>query len=390
MLVGSFSRRKDSSLSKIFKRRKKMKKLFVLIGSILFLSIMLISYSKDSNPVEPQTKILTEEVKVQLESAADKVFMEVSTPGMIALISVEGEGDYIIKRGVSNKETGEPMSENHYFRIASNTKTFTGAAVLILVDQGKINLDSTISYYLPEYNVPNGDKITVRMLGNMTSGLYNYSDDEGFWSSFRESNFLMTFPPDSLLAIAFRHPSNFAPGTKYEYCNTNIVLLGLLMEKVTGKPVKQVIDEKVIQPLNLKNTYWPDSNFLLSPYSHGYNSDFMGTLIDVTNWNPSWGYTAGVLISTIPDMKIWAKAVAEGKLLSEQMKLERFNWVKDHYGFCVMKVNDWVGHPGTIFGYNSHVFYNSVKKITLIIFANTDTGFPVEYFSDAFRNILDN
>jgi D-alanyl-D-alanine carboxypeptidase len=367
-----------------------MKKLFVLIGSILFLSIMLISYSKDSNPVEPQTKILTEEVKAQLESAADKVFMEVSTPGMIALISVEGEGDYIIKRGVSNKETGEPMSENHYFRIASNTKTFTGAAVLILVDQGKINLDSTISYYLPEYNVPNGDKITVRMLGNMTSGLYNYSDDEGFWSSFSASNFLMTFPPDSLLAIAFRNPSNFAPGTKYEYCNTNIVLLGLLMEKVTGKPVKQVIDEKVIQPLNLKNTYWPDSNFLLSPYSHGYNSDFMGTLTDVTNWNPSWGYTAGVLISTIPDMKIWAKAVAEGKLLSEQMKLERFNWVEDHYGFCVMKVNDWVGHPGTIFGYNSHVFYNSVKKITLIIFANTDTGFPVEYFSDAFRNILDN
>lgn len=365
-----------------------MKKLFVSIGVILFSSIILISCSKDSSLVASKNKILTDELKAKLEAAADCVFMHVSTPGMIALISAEGEKDFFIKRGVSNIETGEPMNENNYFRIASNTKTFTGTAVLILVDEGKINLEKSISYYLPEYHVPNGDLITVRMLGNMTSGLYNYSGDAGLWSSYYASNCLMTFPPDSLLAIAFRHPSSFPPGTSYEYCNTNTVLLGLLMEKVTGKPADQVIEEKVIQPLNLKNTYWGGLFFLSSPYTHGYNAD-MGSLKDATNWNPSWGYTAGALISTIPDLKIWAKALVEGKLLSEQMKTERFTWINNHYGFCVMKVNDWIGHSGIISGYNSHVIYNSSKKITLIVYTNLDTGLPVESFSAAFRGILD-
>ena len=365
-----------------------MKKLLIYTGIVLCLSMIIISCSKENISYEQPVTILTREREAALEAAADSVFMTVSAPGMIALISVEGEGDYIIKRGVSNIVTLEPMNENNYFRIASITKTFTGTAVLVLADEGKINLDSTISYYLPEYNVPNGNLITIRMLGNMTSGLYNYTDDPGIWIELYESNFTKTYTPDTLLAIAFAQPVKFPPGTMYDYCNTNTVLLGLLMEKVTGKTAKQVIEEKVIHPLNLQNTYWPASVFLFSPYTHGYNTGF-GKLLDATNWNPSWGYTAGALISTIPDLKLWAKALAEGKLLSEAMKLERFTWVQNHYGFCIMKVDNWVGHPGTMFGYNSHVFYNSAKKITLIVNVNMDSGTPVEYFSSAFRKILD-
>ncbi len=369
----------------------KMKKILVSVVSVLFLSTILISCVKDNDPVTPvapRNMILTKNVKSQLQAAADSVFMQVSAPGMIALISADGEGDFIIKRGVSNLASGEPMNENNYFRIASNTKTFTGLAILRLVDEGMINLDSTISHYLPELNIPNGYLITIRMLGNMTSGLFNYSDDEGLWTTFLASNYIMQFPPDTLLAIAFRHPTNFPPGTNWEYCNTNIVLLGLLMEKVTGRSAKQVIAEKVLQPLNLNNTYWPNTFFLFAPYVHGYTAN-TGALMDATNWNPSWGYTAGILISKISDLKMWAIAVADGRLLSEQMKAERFNWVGNHYGFCVMKAGNWIGHPGTMFGYNSHVFYNTVKKITLIILVNMDTGTPVEYFSDAFRTILD-
>lgn len=89
-------------------------------------------------------------------------------------------------------------------------------------------------------------------------------------------------------------------------------------------------------------------------------------------------------------MKIWAKAVAEGTLLSKQMQAERFKWVDDHYGFCVMKAGiNWVGHAGTIFGYNSHVFYNTEKKMTYIVLVNKETGQPVEKFTEAFMGILD-
>jgi D-alanyl-D-alanine carboxypeptidase len=348
--------------------------------------ICLVSVSCGSDA--PVPKILTEATKAQLETAADAVYAQLKPPGMIALVSVEGEGDFIIKRGVSNRETGRAMNEDYYFRIASNTKTFTGAALLILADEGWINLDKSIASYLPEYNIPNGDRITVRMLGNMTSGLFNYTDDTEFLVPFFESGCSLTFTPAELLAVAFRHLPNFEPGEKYEYCNTNTVLLGLLLEKRTGKPAKQVIEEKVIRPMGLTHTYWPDSVSLATPYTNGYTvSD--GVTVDATGWNPSWGYTAGILVSTFADMKIWAKAVAEGTLLSEQAKAERFKWINNHYGFCVMNVDNWIGHPGTMFGYNSHVLYNKGKKITLVILVNMDTGTPVEFFSSAFRAILD-
>lgn len=366
-----------------------MKKVWGYIGMMVFLCTLLAGCTKEKGSEIQMNRILTSERKAALEAAADSVFMAVNAPGMIALISVEGEGDYIIRRGVSSLVTGEPMNENSYFRIASITKTFTGTAVLILADEGKISLDSVISHYLPQYAIPNGDSITVRMLGNMTSGLYNYTDDPNMWLSYYESNFSKSFPPDTLLAIAFRHPVKFRPGAMFDYCNTNTILLGLLLEKVTGQPAAQVIEEKVIRPAGLKHTYWPKTVFLFSPYFHGYNAGY-DKLLEATNWDPSWGFTAGALISTIPDLKIWAKALAGGKLLSPAMKAERFTWVQDHYGFCVMKTGNWVGHPGSIFGYNSHVFYNSSLKTTIIILVNMDTASPVEVFSNAFRHILDN
>ena len=343
--------------------------------------------------VQLPPKVLTQDVKAQLEAATDTVFAQVNPPGMIALLSVDGEDDYYIRRGVSDRLSGAPMNEEHYFRIASNTKTFTGAATLILADEGMINLDMPIATYLPEYNIPNGDLITVRMLGNMTSGLFNYSDDEQFLDPFIASGYSLAYTPQQLLATAFLHPPYFlpGPGAKHKYCNTDIVLLGLLIEKVTGKSARQVIDEKVIQPMGLAHTYWPDSGALVAPYTRGYTGPYDGgNLLDASTWNPSWGYTAGALVSTFADMKIWARAVADGSLLSERAQGERFKWVDDQYGFCVMKVGHWIGHPGTRYGYNSHILFHTEKQIALVILVNQaipDT--PVEYFSAALRTILD-
>jgi D-alanyl-D-alanine carboxypeptidase len=361
-----------------------MKKLLICLVAGLCLCTVNLSCSKKSTS---PNQVLTTERLAALEKAADSVFITVAAPGMMALISAEGEGDYIIKRGVSNIVTDDPMDVNQYFRIASNTKTFTGAAVLILADEGKISLDSSISYYLPEKHVPNGNRITIRNLGTMRSGLYDYAGDSLMWADFKNSGFTEYFPPDTLLAKAFRYGVKSDPGKFTDYCNTNIILLGLLLEKVTGKPVSQVIEEKVIGPMNLSETFWPESMYLFAPYLHGYTY-YYGTCMDATNWNPSWGYSAGIMISTIPDMKIWAKADANGALLSDKMKTERFNFI-DGYGFCLEKAGDWVGHPGTIRGYNSHVLYNTVKKIALIIVVNQDSEAPVEGFSAAFRRILE-
>lgn len=335
--------------------------------------------------------ILTEKVKSELSATADKVFVETGTPGMIALISVEGEPDFILARGASNLISNDPMSADNAFRIASVTKTFTGTAVLMLADQGLINLDASVAFYLPEYNIPSGNLITIRMLGNMTSGLFNYSEDEQMWQQFAASGYTLTFPPDSLLALSFRHPLNFAPGTQYEYCNTNTVLLGLLIEKISGKPAGQYIHENITVPLGLNSTYFGGSFFMNPPYTHGYAITETG-LADATNWNPSWGYTAGAIISNLQDMKKWAKHLANGDLLSDAAKAERFTFGPEKYGFCIesIKYKDdfWVGHPGTIPGYNTQVWYNKADKITLVINANTDNELPAQTLLIAFIVLL--
>ncbi|HNW73124.1 MAG: serine hydrolase [Bacteroidales bacterium] len=363
-----------------------MRTLCSALTAIMVFAVLLTSCEKKENSYQSPT-ILTREMKAKLEAAADSVFLQVWTPGMIAYFSVEGEGDYIITRGVSNLQTGEPMSLNHYYRIASNTKMFTCLAVLRLADQGLVCIDSTIGFYLPGRNIPNGNRITVRNLANMTSGLFSYTSDTALPGQLSKSQFLANFPPDTLLAWAFRHPVSFDPGTRHDYCNTNTVLLGLLLEKLSGMPAGDAINELVIRPMGLRHTYWPNTIFLFQPYLHGYTAGY-GTFTEATNWNPSWGYTAGQIISTIPDMKIFINNLANGTLLSEKMRSEQLRWAFD-YGFGLMKTGNWIGHSGIISGYNSHTFYNTVKHITLIILVNMDTATPVEQFSEVFRNILD-
>jgi len=364
----------------------------VLISITMFL--FNISCKESSIPTASPNKILNTETIEKLQAAADKVMMENQTPGMMAYISVDGEGEGIyITRGVSNLTTSEPMNVNNYFRIGSITKTFTTEAVLILVDEGKIDLNKPISFYLPELNIPSGDSITIPMLANMSSGLFDYSSDMNLWTPYINSKGEKVFTPEELLTLSFSHPLLFEPGTEYNYCNTNTVLLGLLIKKVTGKEVRNVFDEKIFLPLGMKNTFWPITNYLPYPYNHGYTSLLTSSLIESTNWNTSWADAAGILISNISDMKIWTKELYDRKLLSDKMKNERFAWIDDipgikYSGFGVEKVFDWIGKSGSIFGYNSETWYNPVKKITIIINTNSNDGLPADNVFASFLDIL--
>ena len=293
--------------------------------------------------------------------------MKNQIPGILAYISVEGEGELYITRRVSNLGASTPMNINNYFRIGSISKTVTSEAVLILADEGKIDLNKSISSYLPDLNIPSGDKITIRMLGNMTSGLFDYTNDMNFWNALNKSNGQEIFTPEKLLEITFTQLIQFEPGTKYNYCNANYILLCLLIKKVTGKEVIDVFNEKIFQPLGMKNTFWPNTSYLPYPYNHGYTS-----LVDVTNWNPSWADASGILISNLSDLKIWTTELHERKLLSDKMKGERFAWVYDqdepgikYSGFGIEKAFDWVGKSGNIVGYNSEAWYNPIKKLQL-------------------------
>jgi D-alanyl-D-alanine carboxypeptidase len=369
-----------------------MKTIFIPFSFVLIFGIMLISCSKDSN--KPQSRLLTENTIGRLNKAADSIMMKYQTPGMIAYIGVKGEDGLYITRGVGNLTTNEPMNVSNYFRIASVTKTFTAEAVLILAGEGKIDLNKTISFYLPELQIPGKESITIRMLGNMTSGLVDYLGDSTLQVAYYNSDGIIQFTSEELMVPILKSKLLFTPGSKFDYCNTNFILLGLVIKKVTGKSVKDVLYEKIFQPLGLTHTFWTENIYLPSPYHHSYTT-VLGTVKDVTYWGNSWGNSAGILISNIEDLKIWAKEFNESKLLSESMKAERIRWIRQStsddivYGFGLERLADWIGHSGLITGWNTQVYYQTKKDITIVVATNSDENQPAFWAFASFAKILD-
>ena len=149
--------------------------------------------------------------------------------------------------------TTPPRADTH-FRIASNTKTMTAAVIVQLAQEGKLSLGDPVSKYVP--GVPNGDNITIAELLEMRSGLYNYTDAPELSASI-DRDPTKVWTPDELLAIAFARPANSPPGTAYEYNNTNYALLGLVAEKVDGRPLATAMQDRLFAPLGMTEHHAP-------------------------------------------------------------------------------------------------------------------------------------
>ncbi|MEU2672923.1 serine hydrolase domain-containing protein [Streptomyces sp. NPDC007164] len=215
--------------------------------------------------------------------------------------------------GVGDLATHAPVPVDGQVRIGSNTKTFTAVVVLQLVGEGRIGLDDDIDTYLPGLvrgKGIDGRRITVRQLLQQTSGLPNYSNYLG--------DDVRYYTPRELLATALRHPADFDPGKSWKYSNTNYVLAGLIVEKVTDRPLAKEIDRRVIKRIGLRHTYFPapgDAS-IREPHPHGYYRESADApLRDITEIDPSWAWAAGQLISTGSDLNRFFGALLAGRLL---------------------------------------------------------------------------
>ncbi|MFI1255555.1 serine hydrolase domain-containing protein [Streptomyces netropsis] len=217
--------------------------------------------------------------------------------------------------GVGDLATGSKVPGDGQVRIGSNTKTFTAVVVLQLVGEGKIGLDVPVDTYLPGLvrgEGIDGSRITVRHLLQQTSGLPNYSNYLG--------DDVRYFEPRELVDIALRHKARFDPGKKWEYSNTNYVLAGLIVEKVTGRPLAEEMDRRIIKRIGLRHTYFPAPGdaTIREPHPKGYYRESAGApLHDITEIDPSWGWAAGQLISTNSDLNRFFTALLTGRLLPE-------------------------------------------------------------------------
>ncbi|MCX5262466.1 serine hydrolase [Streptomyces sp. NBC_00199] len=255
---------------------------------------------------------LTPAVRQQVDEAVRRVMEQADVPGVSVGIWTPDKGRYVKSFGVADKSTGREMAPGLSMRIGSETKTFTVTGILQLVGQGKIGLDDTIGEYVD--GVPNGDEITLRQLAGMRSGLFNYSEDEGFFKAFTADP-RKPFTPQQLLDYAFRHPVMFPPGEKFFYSNTNLILLGLVVEKASGQALDDYVQEHILDPAGLDNTLFPTGNEFPTPHAQGYtNQTASGEVEDSADWNPSWAWAAGAMISRLDDLRVWARTVATGVL----------------------------------------------------------------------------
>ncbi|MEW5628103.1 serine hydrolase domain-containing protein [Streptomyces hydrogenans] len=312
----------------------------------------------------------------RLDTTVEKVRRDAGIPGLVVGVWMPGKGCYVRATGVADKKTGEPMSTRGYLRIGSETKTFTVTALLQLVDEGKVGLDDPIDDYVR--GVPNGHEITLRQLAGMRSGLFPYTSDPGFLHDLL-SEPKRPYNPWELLSYGYRHANTFQPGATFEYSNSNLVLLGLVVEKVTGRPLARVLHERVIRPAGLRHSFLPRGAEFPEPHPRGYTDQTLsGEVADTTDWNPSWAWAAGAMISDLQDLRRWARVVATGELLSPATQAQRLKTLPTgfpgtSYGLGILDTNGWIGHNGSLPGYETVTVYLPSQKATLVLMLNTDS-----------------
>lgn len=338
---------------------------------------------------------LSGEVVEKLDGALEDTLRRTGVPGVSVGLWAPGKGSYVRSLGLADKTSKAGMAPDPYMRIGSETKTFTVTALLTLVDQKKAGLDDPVAKYVD--GVPGGDNITLRQLAQMRSGLYNYTDDPDFQKTLKADPH-REFVPAELLAYAFQHPSPSGPGARFQYSNTNTVLLGLVVEKASGLPFGDYLQRNVLDPAKLKHTVLPAGRALPNPHARGYTRQTKdGKEADATDWNPSWAWAAGAMVSNQQDLRAWARIVADGTLLDKGTQTQRTTFLPTSYpgigyGLGLFENHGWVGHNGSLPGYQSTAVYLPDAEATMVVLLNSDTAVggnePSSLFAEAITKIV--
>jgi D-alanyl-D-alanine carboxypeptidase len=273
------------------------------------------------------------------------------------------------------------LSPGDRYRIASVTKTFVATRVLQLVAQRRLKLTDSIERWLPGL-VPNGAAITIRRLLNHTSGLYDYTHDQD-WADAVLAQPGREWSPRELLAVATSHQPRFAPGTSWSYSNTNYVVLGLLLETVTGVPLATDLQDRLFRPLGLASTSVATGTMISGRVAHGYIGratmpDLRGRLLDITSiLSPSVGWATAQIVSNAPDVTRFLTALLRGRLLpSALLKAMKTEVMYADYGLG-LRINRTscgtaFGHDGDLAGWRNIVWATANGRRAAAVMVNID------------------
>jgi D-alanyl-D-alanine carboxypeptidase len=319
----------------------------------------------------------------ELQQVLDDKVKELDVPGIQASVRVK---DFYWRgaSGSTDLKKREKLTAEHILRIGSVTKNFTAAVILKLHEQGKIGLDDTMNAWFPEY--PRADSITIRRLLNHGSGIYNYTENLRLGAQsvlWRHKK----WNPEALLKSTRNKKFYFLPGEGHYYSNTNYLILGLIIEKITGKPLSTVYREYIFEPENLSNTFFIPYEETPENLITGYDRDVIpfGThkiTPDETSF-ATLGFSAGAMVSTANDLRQWIDGLFKSGFLQEETLDEMMGYVEaeDHdvrgqigygLGLRVLHIGGDIvfGHTGTIPGFGAAVFYCPEKDYSAAVIGN--------------------
>ncbi|GAB4050948.1 serine hydrolase [Spirosoma litoris] len=311
-------------------------------------------------------------------------------------VLVAEHGQVIFKKGygMANMEWNIPNAPDTKFRLGSITKQFTAMLIMQLVEKGKLKLDGKVTDYLPDYPKASGDKITVHHLLTHTSGIPNYTNFPKFFEM--ESREPVT--PNGFIKKFADMPLDFEPGSRFSYSNSGYFLLGVLIEKVSGKSYATLLKETILTPLQLKDTGYDLFGPIIPKRATGYEKQG-STYVNSAYLDMTIPYAAGSLYSTVEDLYRWDQALYTDKLLSASAKATMFTPFLDGYaygwGVRKTKIGDLkdslqiIEHTGGINGFNT-IISRIPKDKQLVVLLNNTGGAPLGAIRKNILNILYN
>lgn len=326
-----------------------------------------IAQQKEVGPLEAQfDKLMSEQYKPH-------------EPGATVLVARDGRIMYKKAFGMANLELDTPMQTNTVFKIGSLTKQFTAVAILQLMEQGKLRLQDEITRFITDYPT-RGYTITIEHLLTHTSGIRNYS-------SIKDTTKRMTvdFTPTEMIDYFKNQPMRFPPGTKWEYSNSGYVLLGHIIEVITGKTYGEYLEENIFKPLAMTNSRYASDRTLITHRADGYTHGKQG-FENAPYLSMTQPYAAGSILSTVEDLFTWHTAVHSGKLISKESlgkALTRYTLTdgkKTNYGygwrFGYIRDSPSLWHGGWIFGFFTMAIYLPGEDLFVAVFSNDDSHSP--------------
>ena len=297
-------------------------------------------------------------------------------PGAAVLVA---KGDRVLYRaaqGMSDLEHAVPMAPEHVFRIGSITKQFTAVAILQLAEQDRLKLEDDITVHIPEYPT-NGKRITVEMLLDHSSGIRSYTDMKEFDRATQRKD----VRPEEIMAFFMNEPLDFEPGTQWRYNNSGYVLLGIIIERITGRSYAEHVEEEFFGKLGMQRSSYGRDEVLVPGRAKGYSGSG-STFQNAAYLSLSWPYAAGSLFSTVDDLHTWNRAVFGGRLLKQET-LKRAHTEKLIPGFGPTRYGlGWqlahvqgvpsIEHGGGINGFVTHALYLPSEDLYVVVLTNRE------------------